>query len=190
MAAKISPAAFWVVVVAVAMVAIYCPSGKHLFLLVFVFDQFARDQFSFMCGSNCSGGSRVRDMRADVVGVPEHQTKLQRMVHAWATDTLTAASASSRPSGAAGKYHHLRRRAITQPDYCTTSCLCNCTVLVTIRKKSWNKMGQTWLYKWNAFFYQHILIRTSPILTPIFLYKLVLHYCRAYFLALYLLFCD
>jgi hypothetical protein len=82
MAAKMSPAAFWIVVVAVAMVAIYCPSGKHLFLLVFVFDQFARDQFSFMCGSNCSGGSRVRDMRADVVGVPEHQTKLQRMVHA------------------------------------------------------------------------------------------------------------
>jgi hypothetical protein len=38
------------------------------------------------------------------------------------------------------------------------------------------------------FFYQHILIRTSPILTPIFLYKFVLHYCRAYFLALDLLF--
>jgi hypothetical protein len=61
---------------------------------------------------------------------------------AWATDTLRAASASSRWTAAAGKYHHLRRTAITQPDYCTASCLSNCTVLVTIRKKRWNKMGQ------------------------------------------------
>jgi hypothetical protein len=78
-AAKISSAAFWIAVVAVAMVAIFHPSGKHLFL--FVFDQFDRDQFSFMCRSNCSGDCQVRYMRADDVGVPEPQTKLQRVVH-------------------------------------------------------------------------------------------------------------
>jgi hypothetical protein len=63
-------------VVAVAMVAIFYPSGKHLFL--FVFDQFAPDRSSFMCGSNCSGGSS--QVRGVPVGVPKHQTRLQRVV--------------------------------------------------------------------------------------------------------------
>jgi hypothetical protein len=94
-------------------------------------------------------------------------------------DTKRAVSASHRTTStaAAGKYPRFRR-AITQPDYCTTICLCNCTVLITIRrKKGWNKMVQTRLYKCNAFFFISISWFEPPqILTPIFSYTLVLHY--------------